>query len=136
MSDQQFMRQFEACTLPPECFHHADHLRMAFLYVCHYPILEAIQRFSEALRRFACAQGKPDRYHQTITWAYMFLIAERRERLDRGNNWEEFRSHNPDLLNWKPDILARYYHEETLNSSLARQIFVFPDKLFVAPAVQ
>src|SRR5690348_7475949 len=130
MSDEEFMRQFENCTLSADCFHHADHVRMAYLYASRYPILEAIERFSCALKKFAASQGKPERYHQTITWAYMLLIAERKARVSDQESWEEFKSNNPDLMNWQQNILHQYYRDETLKSVLARQIFIFPDKLF------
>lgn len=136
MSDEQFIRQFENCTLAAERFHHADHVRMAYLYLCKYPLLEAMGRFAEGLKKFAAAQGKPERYHETITWAYVFLVAERRARAARPGTWEDFSRNNPDLLNWKENILKRYYRDETLKSRLARQIFVFPDKLFEVPLVQ
>ena len=42
--------------------------------------------------------------------------------------WDEFARHNPDLLAWKNGILNRYYQEATLQSHLARTVFVFPDK--------
>ena len=35
---------------------------------------------------------------------------------------------NPDLLQWKDSILKKYYREETLQSDLAKRIFLFPDK--------
>src|SRR2546425_3669799 len=60
-----------------EQFHHSDHVRMAFEYLCRYPALEALGRFSDALRRFAAAQGKPNLYHETITWAYVLIIRQR-----------------------------------------------------------
>jgi hypothetical protein len=44
-------------------------------------------------------------------------------------NWDEFAGQNPDLLIWKNGILTRYYHESTLQSDLARTVFVFPDKV-------
>jgi len=43
-------------------------------------------------------------------------------------DWEEFAERNPDLLVWKGGILSRYYRESTLQSELARRVFVFPDK--------
>ncbi len=45
------------------------------------------------------------------------------------NDWEEFSSCNPDLFPWKNGILTRYYEESTLQSDLARAVFLFPDKL-------
>jgi hypothetical protein len=43
-------------------------------------------------------------------------------------SWEEFAQANPDLLMWKNGILKRYYAEETLQSDLAKRVFIFPDK--------
>ncbi len=72
--------------------------------------------------------GKAERYHETITYSYLFLIRERMERTSAGD-WEEFAIQNPDLLQWKPGILDRYYRESTLRSDLARNVFLFPDKI-------
>ena len=33
MSDDEFVAAFEDCSLPLESFRHADHVRMAFLYL-------------------------------------------------------------------------------------------------------
>jgi hypothetical protein len=43
-------------------------------------------------------------------------------------DWDEFASRNPDLLTWKNGILTRYYNQDTLQSDLARAVFLFPDK--------
>ena len=44
MTDDEFIASFENCSLANESFHHSDHVRMAFLYLCRYPALEALQR--------------------------------------------------------------------------------------------
>jgi len=111
-----------------EQFHHSDHVRMAFEYLCRCPALEASGRFSEALRRFAAAQGKPHLYHETITWAYVLIIRQRMAKSVNPQEWDEFAQNNPDLFVWKKGILSRYYSEELLNSDLARKVFIFPDK--------
>jgi hypothetical protein len=128
MTDQELMEQFERATLPIECFRHSEHVRVAFLYLRKYPVLEALPVFSSALQRFAAAHGKSTLYHETITWAYIFLIQERMARTGRTQTWEEFARDNPDLLKWKDGVLTRFYREETLRSDLAREIFVFPDR--------
>jgi hypothetical protein len=129
MTDEEFIAGFEACSLRSEDFHHRDHVRMAFLYLSRYPAVEAIQRFSATLSRFAAAAGKPSRYHETITWAYLFLIRERMAQARRPQSWIEFAASNPDLLIWEPNLLHRYYREETLKSELARTTFLLPDKI-------
>ena len=127
MTDQELLEQFEAGTLPAEQFHHREHVRAAFLFLAKYPVLDALRAFSDALRRFAKVHGKPQLYHETITWAYVFLIQERRERTGKRQNWDEFAENNPDLLIWKDGILTKYYRPETLASDLARAVFVLPD---------
>lgn len=122
MNDRQFIDAFESCTLAD--FHHADHVRLAFLYLCEEPLLAAIERFTASLRRFAEHNGVPQLYHETITWAYLLLIHERRIA---GETFDAFRARNPELFTWKPSVLDRYYTAETLWSERARQTFVFPD---------
>jgi hypothetical protein len=127
MTDEEFIESFENCTLPRESFHHHDHVKLAWLYLRSYPVLEALARFSEGLKRFASFHGKSNLYHETITWAYIFIIRERMTRATREETWEDFADRNADLLNWGKSILKRYYREATLQSDLARKLFVFPD---------
>jgi len=91
-----------------------------------FPRCARSKTFSAALNRFAAARGKASLYHETITWAFMFLIRERMART-RAANWQEFAQQNADLLEWKGGVLSRYYREETLASDLARSVFVLPD---------
>jgi len=127
MTNQEIIDSFETDRIPGDSFHHADHVRLAFAYVCEYPIFEALQKFSRALKRFAEARGKTQLYNETITCAYFFLIRERMAHCERVS-WEEFAQDNSDLLIWKDGILSRYYIEATLKSDLARKVFVLPDK--------
>jgi hypothetical protein len=131
MTDEQFVAAFETCSI--QQFRHEDHVRMGFLYLQRFSGLEALRRFSEALVRFAAARGNPTLYHETITWAFLLLIRERAARWSTRNGrrpaWDEFARDNADLLNWKEHILKRYYRDETLASVLAKETFVFPDRI-------
>jgi N-formylglutamate deformylase len=128
MTDDEFVAVFENCTLPLESFRHADHVKMAFLYLGRYPLLEAIRQFSCSLARFATAHGKTNLYNQTITWAYLLLIQERLARTGQPQTWAEFAAGNADLLDWNDNVLKKYYRDETLKSEIARGTFVFPDR--------
>jgi hypothetical protein len=129
--DDEFIARFEDCTLPNTEFHHRDHVRLAWLYLRREPILKALTRFTDGLKRFAHANGHDGLYHETITWAYLFLVHQRIATGPTGQTtetWDEFAARNPDLLTWRPSVLADYYREETLASDLARKLFVFPDR--------
>jgi hypothetical protein len=127
MTNSEVILCFETDHLPGE-FHHAEHIRLAFAYLSEYPAVGALNRFSIALKQYAAARGKPERYHETITYAYLFLIRERLARTP-GLDWEGFVEANSDLFQWKPGILGQYYRESTLQSDLARAVFLFPDKI-------
>lgn len=129
MTDDEFVAAFESCTLPQESFHHADHVKVAFLYLRRYPLLEAIRYFSTGLARLAISYAKPNLYNETITWAYLLLIQERLARAGRPQTWAEFSAGNADLLDWKDNVLKKYYRAETLASTLAKTTFVFPDRI-------
>lgn len=128
MTGEELITQFERAETPIFSFHHADHVRLAFEYLLRFPVLDALTRFSAALQNFAEANGKSGLYHETITWAYLFLIRERMSRAGRAQDWEDFASSNPDLLIWKGGVLDRLYSPETLSSERARRTFVLPDR--------
>jgi len=128
MTGDELIRQFECGATPADTFHHADHVRLAFEYLCRCSVLDALERLSAALKRFAAAQGKAELYHETITWAYVLLIRERMARTGQAQTWEEFAALNGDLLVWKGGVLATLYRQETLDSALARCTFVLPDQ--------
>jgi hypothetical protein len=127
MTGVELIDRFERGLSPDDSFHHADHVQLAFAYLSQYPVLQALERFAAALKRFAEARGKSQLYHETITYSFIFLIRERMAR-GGGAEWEEFARQNPDLLISKDGILSRYYHEATLKSDLARTVFLLPDK--------
>jgi len=126
--DRAFATAFDNGILAPGEFHHADHVRLAWIYLLRYPVLEALERLVAGIRRFAAAAGKPDLYHETVTWAYLLLIHERLERTGREVPWGRFAAANRDLLTWKGGIVERWYRPETLASEVAKRVFVWPDR--------
>ncbi len=63
MTNEELIQKFESDAVPEDCFHHADHVRLAFAYLSQYPSLQALEKFSAALKRFAAARGKSQLYH-------------------------------------------------------------------------
>ncbi len=134
MSDAEFLAAFEAGVLEPARFRHHEHLRAAWLCLRHAATPAAgLERFVAGLRRFAAAVGKPGLYHETITWAFLLLIRERMALGPEAEDFAAFRARNPDLFTWNPSVLDRYYRRETLDSALARVVFLLPDRLQALP---
>lgn len=128
MNDREYLAAFESCALQPGEFHHSDHVRVAWMMLEDGPLEEALARFSQSLRRFAAHVGANDLYHQTITWTYLFAINERRQRLAPGHDWPTFEAANPDLFSDHRGFMGRYYSPELLESNLAKQSYVLPDR--------
>ena len=124
MDDRDFLEAFEACTLPPELFSHRSHVRLAWLYLRDGSLLDTLPRYSEGIKRYAGSLGASAKYHETITWAYLFLIHERMQRAAY-TTFDDFAAANADLFG---PVLERYYSPETLGSELARTTFVLPDR--------
>lgn len=118
---------FESGRIDAAAFDHEAHVYMAWLYVREYPLAEAIGRYSAALRRLTASLGVPGKYHATITWFFLLLIAER-GAADPDTGWEAFRAANADLLRRDDDIVRRYYSGQLLATRRARETFVLPDR--------
>lgn len=128
MHDREFVAQFEACTLPPSHFDHRNHVRLAWILLGQLPLLDALARFRTSLQRYATSLGASAKYHETITFAFLFLIHERMQS-ETFATFDEFADANPDLFG---PVLSRYYSKETLGSELARRVFVLPDAIAVS----
>jgi hypothetical protein len=122
VDDRELVASFEACTLPPAEFSHRNHVRVAWLYLREQPLLATLPRFAANLRRYATSLGAAGKYHETITWAFLFLIHERMQQC-AATAFNEFAEENPDLFG---SIIERYYSPDVLASELARTVFVMP----------
>jgi len=129
MTDEELVDAFESASLSAADFPHRAHVRVAWWYVRRYPLHEAIGRFASGLQRFASTHGVPGLYHETITVAFLLVLADRLDDDTRRLAWDEFSTLHADLLAWKPSVLDRYYTEATLWSDRARRQFVMPDRV-------
>ncbi len=120
MTDAELLAAFEAGTITS--FHHREHVRVAFAMLARDGDLAAAAlAFRAGLRRIAGTSGK---YHETLTWAYLVIIAERMYGRGYASSAELFADH-PDLLD--RDLLARYYDLGAIIASpIARAVFVLP----------
>jgi hypothetical protein len=115
MTDDEFVRAFESCELSPDLFHHRDHIRLARIYVELDGAAKATERFRSSLQRFAAHIGKADKYHETMTVAWMRLA------VDAATQGELER-----LMDKK--FIEKFYSPELLASEEARMGFVEPDR--------
>lgn len=125
-TDAEFIRALEQGSLPADEFDHAAHLRAGYLYLRDLGFARAIERTRKTIGAFAAGLGRPERYHETITVAYLALIQQHlAERGDSGG-WAGFARDNPDLF--ARDLLLDYYDADRLACDLARRTFLLPKR--------
>lgn len=110
----------------PARFPHREHIRMGFEMLRRHSFPETALRYSNALRAMTTKIGKPQAFHQTVTIAFLSLIAE---RLESGNwsDFESFAENNADLID--KSALARWYTPERLATEASRRTFLLPDSV-------
>jgi len=125
LSDEALVEEFESCRLPTENFHHADHIRLAWIYLGRMTEPAAALRIEQSIRRYAAHNNIPHLYHQTITLAWMRLVSAAVRATPPGSEFTAFASRHEELF----DVhrLKTYYSKEVLESPRARAEWVEPD---------
>jgi hypothetical protein len=124
MTDAEFIQALESCKLPESDFGHAGHVRAGYLYLQQAGFAWALERIRRALRNYARHLGKPDRYHETITVAYLALIQQHIFERGNGGGWAAFARDNAELF--QPGLLLQFYPTAQLESEPARKVFLLP----------
>jgi hypothetical protein len=122
---QSLLKAFLGGTIDARDFRHADHVRVGFELLCHRTFPDALAAYSAALKDIARRAGNPGAYHETITVAFLALIAERHV-IGKYADFDAFIADNPDLLD--KSILEHWYKKDRLFSDIARKTFVMPDR--------
>ena len=127
MTDPEFLDAFVALTLPRPLWTHEAHLRLAFLRLqaAGNDCTAALSVVRQQIQAYNAAHANPGGYHETITAAWLRVVAARAA----GNpvqSFAEFQATHPDLFS--PNyLLLNHYTRPVLFSPEARAAFVPPD---------
>jgi len=131
IGDGEFLAAFERGEQPGGAFRHRDHVRLAWILLRRDGAALGEERVAEGIRRFAAAQGAQSFYHETLTRAWVRLVAAALAATpDAG--FADFLAAHPELAD--KSLLFRFYSPEALSTPAARAAWVDPD-LAALPAV-
>src|SRR5258708_19259531 len=71
------LERFVRGEIDAAAFPHREHVRMAFEMLRRHDFAETVWHFSRTLRAMAAKAGKPQAFNQTVTIAFLSLVAER-----------------------------------------------------------
>lgn len=126
LDDREFLARFSANALEPGCFHHAEHVRLAYIFLVLYGPNQAHPQFRASLQAFLRHNAiEPSKYHETMTQAWMLAVLHFMEISETQASAQDFIQANPALLN--PRIMLTHYSGDVIGSQQARQQFVEPD---------
>ena len=122
-TEADILARFLAGELPAEELTHRAHVRLAVATLRRYDFAESVYRYSRALRAAAGKAGRPGKFNQTQTIAFLSLIAERLAA-GGGEDFEAFAARHPELF--ERALLTSYYPRERLSCALAHRTFLLP----------
>jgi flavin reductase (DIM6/NTAB) family NADH-FMN oxidoreductase RutF len=125
LSDEDFIARFESAGFGRSDFPHAAHLRMAWIYVRHLGVEQAAHRAAAGIRAMADAHGQSNRYHDTLTRAWVYVVGAAVTRSIDTGDFNEFILRQTELLD--KSCLLRYFSPERLSSQRARTSWLAPD---------
>ncbi|MEU6239452.1 hypothetical protein [Kitasatospora sp. NPDC047058] len=105
-------------------FGHREHVHLTWLAVRHHDLPAAVRVVGEGIRRTARNAGAPEKYHATMTRAWVELVAHHAAGTG-GDDFTAFAERHPALLD--KGLLGRHYRPETLAGDAARNGWVEPD---------
>jgi hypothetical protein len=123
LSDDDLVAGFESATLAS--FGHADHVRLTLIYLNRVGRDHTERKLFDGLRRFAAAKGAPQKFHVTMTVAWIELIEAARTQHPQLTEPDALLAACPELLN--RDALLRFYSPGRLDSDEARATWLTPD---------
>jgi hypothetical protein len=129
LDDHALLAAFEACAIPNERWTHREHLRVAYLQLVRRPYPEALARMRDGIRALNAANAVPEGlergYHETVTVAWMRLIAAALRDDGPGADSRAFFAAHPGLGD--KFALRRFYSRDRILTAAAKAAFVPPD---------
>ena len=128
LTDQQFEKQFQNCTLAPKLFTHEAHLRLAWIHIKKYGIENALENVPTQIIQFVDNLGASHKYNHTLTVAaiktvYHFVLKS------KSASFQALLEAYPRLkFNFK-DLLSCHYGFDIFNDEVAKLEYIAPDLL-------
>lgn len=129
LDDETFLSRFEDRSLPFEEWNHRAHVKVAYLYLTRLAFGEALARVRSGIQAYNEAHdvldGPLEGYHETLTQAWLTLVAVTIRVYGAGTSADAFFDDHPQL--GQPKNLRLFYSRERITSPRAKWEFVEPD---------
>lgn len=128
LSDHEFERQFENCTLNPSLFSHEAHLRLAWIQINSHGVEDACNVICNQILHFVEALGQTKKYNMTLTIAAVRAVSHFMQK-SNSDNFQEFIKEFPQLKSNFKELLGSHYSFDIFQSQKAKSHYIEPDLL-------
>jgi hypothetical protein len=130
MASQRALPEFDALMAEvmarADRFGHRQHIHLTWLAVRRHGTSAAVAMVSEGIQRTARYAGAPQKYHVTVSRAWVELVGHHAAGGEDAD-FDAFAERYPALLDKR--LLARFYRSSTLATTVAKSGWVEPDLL-------
>ncbi len=126
LTDHEFEKQFDNCTLAPTLFNHEAHLRLAWIHIHKYGKQKAIEHITTQLLNFVETIGAKVKYNYTLTVAAIEAVSHFMSK-SQHNNFVAFIAEFPRLKFNFRDIIQQHYMVNIFELEEAKIGFIEPE---------
>lgn len=128
LSDSEFEKKFSSCQFDPVHFTHEAHLRLAYIHIDKYGLLQAERNIQSQLKKFVAFAGAKHKYNTTLTVAAIKAVHHFMCQSDT-DSFTDFITKFPRLKNNFRELIAFHYSLDIYNSEKAKKEYLNPDFL-------
>lgn len=128
LSDFDFEKAFEDCTLNPDLFSHEAHLRLAWIFIRKYGFDETIDKLSFQLAKFVDYCGIQSKYNLTLTVASIHAVHHFMLK-SKSDNFSDFINEFPRLKYNFKELIDTHYGFDIYANEQAKKTYLEPDRV-------
>ncbi|HEX2607804.1 MAG TPA: hypothetical protein VHK91_10510 [Flavisolibacter sp.] len=128
LTDRQLEEQFEDGTFDPSLFSHEAHLRLGWIHIRKYGLLQAEENLCQQIRSFAEQHGAAMKFHTTVTIAAAKALYHFMQK-SQSDTFFDFIHEFPRLQFHFREVLGHHYGFDVFREEEARLTYIEPDLL-------
>lgn len=126
LSDDELESQFKDCTLDPAVFTHKEHIRLAWIHISKYGLVEAEKNIITQLKKYVIAINEVDIYNETLAVAAVKIVNHFMQRTN-SNKFQDLIDEHPRLVTNFKGLIASHYGFDIYNNDKAKKAYLEPD---------
>lgn len=126
LSDEEFLKAFKDCSLPPTLFNHEAHLRLAWIHLTEKGLEAGIKAVCHQVTTYVNHLEAQSKYHVTLTIAAVWIVNHFRQSA-KSDNFFDFILEFPQLKRDFKGLIGSHYSFNIFDSESARLHYLEPD---------